>query len=218
MLSNAFWQYLAIQLPCLHAAAIGFMRTYSYLVRYETDFTLAQEKGLIPRNESSPGGQDHITWDAFARLVISFDRYPDADVSPRYNYGELRLTRLNFYSRIFLRKLTFHHIDAQWGTFLKNAIAPFIVVFVIVSAISSAMQVEMAVQGPENVMSDWAAFAHASRWFSVLVLGLSTFTIIFVLCLVTWMFFHDLWFARTVMNEKRNPSSEEWRTMKSGVI
>lgn len=194
------------------------MRTYSYLVRYETDFSLAQEKGLIPRNEPSQGGEDLITWDAFARLVISFNRFDDAFVSPRYCYGELRLTRLNFYSRIFLRKLTFHHIDAQWGTFLKGAIAPFIVVFIIISAILNAMQVEMAVQGTETIMSDWAVFARVSRWFSVFVLGLATFTIIFVLSLVTWMFLHDLWFARTVMNKKRDRSGTEWRAMKSGVV
>lgn len=224
MLSYAFWQYLAIQPSLqeadLQEAAIGFMRTYFYLVQYETDFSIAQEKGLIPRNEPSLGGEDLITWDAFARLTAYFGKYVDEVVSPRYSYGELRLTRLNFYSRLFLRKLTFHHIDAQWGTFLSNAIAPFIVVFIIVSVILNAMQVELAVQGTRNIDSHWAAFARLSEWFSVFALILATSATTFILILFTLFFFHDLWFARSIINgkRKRNPVNETWRTTKSGVI
>ena len=218
MLSYAFWEYLTTQHTDLRQAALGFMRTYSYLVRYETDFSLAQKKGLIPRNEPSQGGEDLITWDAFARLVASFDKFRDEQVSPRYSYGELRLTRLNFYSRIFLRKLTFHHIDAQWGTFLNHAIAPFIVVFVIASVILNAMQVGLAVSGTKDIGIDWAIFIYISKWFSFFVLILATSAIAFILFLITLFFFHDIWFARSIINEKFYSSSEAWKTRKSGVI
>ena len=47
-----------------------------YLVRYESDFAIAQEKGLIPRNGSSNSGQGLVTWDS-ARLIEHFDRFED---------------------------------------------------------------------------------------------------------------------------------------------
>ena len=39
LLSHAFWQFLQAQDPSLYLAALGFMRTYSYLVRSKTDLT-----------------------------------------------------------------------------------------------------------------------------------------------------------------------------------
>jgi hypothetical protein len=146
LLSSAFWQYLAVQ-PVgtgdVQKAAIGFMRSYSHLIQHESDFNLAQDKGLIPKAD----GNVAITWEAFAKLITAFDRYQDIHVSPRYSYGELRLTRLNFYTHIFLGKLTYHHIDAQWSTYLNRCIAPLLIVFAISSTILNAMQVELSVQG-----------------------------------------------------------------------
>ncbi|MCJ1356798.1 MAG: hypothetical protein MMC33_006794 [Icmadophila ericetorum] len=53
-------------------AAIGFMRTYAYLVEHESDFVLAQKLGLVP-------GIDIITWESFARFIIAFDNFEDLD-------------------------------------------------------------------------------------------------------------------------------------------
>lgn len=219
LLSYAFWQYLAVQPAEFREAAIGFMRTYSYLVRYETDFSIAREKGLIPENTSSSDGKDLITWDSFARLVASFDKFDDEAVSPRYSYGELRLTRLNFYSRIFLRKLTYHHIEAQWGTFLNSFLTPFIIVFVIVASILNAMQAEWAVQGIDDIDPRWVSFANLSKWFCVIILALVAFVVFLVMFLVVIMFLHDLYFASRIITEKkRDPHGESWRTRKSGVV
>ena len=195
------------------------MRSYSYLVYSETDFTLAVEKGLIPSNTTTDIGKNKITWDSFARLIASFENFGDEDVSPRYHYGELRLSRLNFYSRIFLGKLTFHHIDAQWGAFLNGAIAPFIVVFAVIAIILNAMQVELAVQNCNKVQSSWAAFANVSKWAAVIVLVFIMLVIIFISILVIFMFFHDLWFASNIMrSKKQDPYGTSWKTERSGVI
>ena len=200
-------------------AAIGFMRSYSYLVYSETDFTLALQKGLIPNTAPTVTGKDRITWDSFARLITSFEKFSDEDVSPRYRYGELRLSRLNLYSPIFLRKLTFYHIDAQWGTFLQGAIAPFIVVFAILAVILNAMQVELAVLNDNETRTSWAAFANASKWLAIVFLIFVLLVVIFICILVAVMFFHDLWFARNIMREKKKaPSSSSWKASKSAVV
>lgn len=194
------------------------MRTYSYLIRYESDYSLAQEKGLIPKNDLSKDGETLISWDTFAKLISSFDSFSDEKVSPRYSYGELRLTRLNFYSRIFLRKLTFHHINAQWGPFFSSAIAPFAVVFIIISVILNAMQVELAILYSGTVEPSWAAFTSASKWFSVFVLVFTSLVIVFVLSLAVFLFIHDTCFAlRILRDKKRNPDGGAWNTRKSAV-
>ena len=219
MLSFAFWEYLANKPASLRQAAIGFMRTYSYLIRYETDFSIAQGRGLIPSSTSTADGANAISWDDFARLISSFEKFGDDAVSPRYSYGELRLTRLNFYSRIFLGKLTFHHMSPQWGTFLSGAVAPLIVVFVIVSAILNAMQVVLAAQGMSNIEPPWVAFTNVSQWFSVLVLFLAMTAVIFLFVLIVLFFVHDIWFAAKVIKaKKRDPDSENWKGMKSSVV
>ena len=219
LLSYAFWQYLTAQPACVQEAAIGFMRTYSHLVHHESDFALAQEKGLIPRTSSGCNTEDLVTWENFARLIATFEHFGDDSVSPRYSYGELRLTRLNFYSPIFLRKLTFHHIDAQWGTFLNGLIAPLIAVFAIVSIVLNAMQVGLAAGGISNIELRWVTFINVSRWVSVIVLVFATLVMVFFLLLIAFFFFRDIWFAKSIINGKKSdPNGVAWRIRKSGVV
>lgn len=195
------------------------MRTYSHLIYYESDFSLAQEKGLIPKYEPSKDQECTMSWINFARLISSFENFGDEAVSPRYSYGELRLTRLNFYSRIFLRKLTFHHINAQWGTFLSSAIAPFLAFFIIVSVILNAMQVELAIQSIDNIERSWAVLTSVSKWFSVFVLVVAMLVIAFIVFLTAFLFIHDIYFAQRILRgKKKNPDGGAWSNRKSGVV
>jgi hypothetical protein len=216
LLSSAFWQYLVIQPGAgkIQNAAIGFMRSYSYLIQYEIDFNLAKDKGLIPKSD----GINDITWDAFAYLITTFDRYKDVHVSPRYSYGELRLTRLNFYSRILLGKLTFHHVDAQWGGYLNQFIVPVLTIFAVTSVILNAMQVTISVQSTRDLDKGWGVFVGVSEWFAVVSLVFVGLFIMFMLILITFMFFHDIWFARNIIKKKRNACDDTWKTIKSGVV
>ena len=220
LLSYAFWQYLATEPLDLQQAAIGFIRTYSYLIRYESDFLLAQEKGLIPKNHLAKDGESLISFDTFAKLISSFESFGDEAVSPRYEYGELRLTRLNFYSRIFLRKLTFHHLDAQWGSLFGSAIAPFAAIFIIITVVMNAMQVGLSAWSNDNIEpSRWATFINVSKWFCIFVLVFTMIVILFVLILVVFLFIHDTWFALRILREKKkNPQGGAWSNMKSGVV
>jgi len=219
LLSHAFWEYLALQPAGFRSAAIGFMRTYSLLVCSESDFFLAQEKRLIPRNDPNDPEAPHITWESFSRFISSFDSYGDEDVSPRYSYGELRLTRLNFYSRIFLGKLTYHHIDAQWGPYINGIMAPIFAVFVIFSVTLSAMQVELAAQGITDMEPRWAAFVFTSRCFSVVVLGLIASVVVCVSVFMVYLFVHEHVFALRILKEKKaKPHGGAWKSRKSGVV
>ncbi len=225
LLSHAFWKFLNTQPVELRRAITGFVRTYSYLVRYECDFRLASsdehQLALIPKDDGSVSadGSDHITFERFARFIAPFQKLPDDSVSPRYRYGELRLSRLNMYARIFLRKLTFHHIDAQWGAYLRRFLAPILSIFAVLSVALSTMQVELGVQGSlQDSPPIWTRFAYASRWFSCLVLVVIAITVIFFSLLIAFMILHDVWFARSVLRRRRQAPTMVSDKFKSGVV
>lgn len=225
LLSHAFWEFLNTQPIELRRAITGFVRTYSYLVRYERDFRLATDDehqlALIPKDDGSisADGSDQITFERFAGFIVAFHKLPDDSVSPRYRYGELRLTRLNICARIFLRKLTFHHIDAQWGAYLGRFLAPIISIFVILSVALSAMQVELSVQGSlHNSVPEWTYFAYVSRWFSCLILVIIAIIVIFFGLLIAFMALHDVWFARSVLRQRRRAPADISNEFKSGAV
>lgn len=225
LLSYAFWEFLNTQPVELRRAITGFVRTYSYLIRYECDFRLAtsneHQLALIPNDDGSvcADGSDHITFERFAGFIAAFQKLPDDSVSPRYRYGELRLSRLNMCARIFLRKLTFHHIDAQWGAYLGRFLAPLLSIFAVLSVALSAMQVELGVQGSlQESLPKWTYFAYVSRWFSCLILVIIVITMIFFSLLIAFMVLHDIWFARSVYRQRRRAPSSISNKFKSGVV
>jgi hypothetical protein len=77
--NNGSWIY--------RSAALGFMRTYVYLVQHESDFHLPQEQRLIP---------SEISFNEFRIFIERFRDIPDDKVSLRWRYGQLCLTRLNW--------------------------------------------------------------------------------------------------------------------------
>lgn len=169
LLSHAFWMtYLLSETSPLgnkrhkiRRAALGYIRTYRHLVKYESDFSIAQDKKarLIP---------PEVDWLQFCLFVSEFDNIKDSDVSGRYNYGELRLTRLNFYGKFILHKFNFMQLHGQYGTYFGQFFAPLLFIFATASVILSAMQVEMAVEQASGVLLE--AYAGVCHWFSVVIL------------------------------------------------
>ena len=43
--------------------------------------------------------------------------FQDADVSSRYAYGKIRLTRLNFFAPILLRRAFFQRVQYQYAAY-----------------------------------------------------------------------------------------------------
>jgi hypothetical protein len=169
LLSHAFWNFYLVDehspIPKsereeITRASLGFLRSYLYLVRHESDFILATEsnQSLVPKN---------ITYSEFISFILSFEMVEDVSVSPRYHFGELRLTRLNFWSKIFLRRSTYHQIHQQYGARFAQYYAPLLFIFAVFSVALSAMQVALAY--PTTMPSDqsWISFAKVSRGFSI---------------------------------------------------
>jgi hypothetical protein len=170
LLSHAFWEYYLVKpnphIPSdlqmkLHQAARGFLRSYACLIKHESDFVLAtQEKTrLIPKG---------IEFADFVKFILLCKaNIGDDDVSPRYHFGELRLTRLNFWCRIFLLKATYQKVEWQYAAYFAHYYAPILFVFALFSLLISAMQLVLAVRTILEPNDAWLVFARVGRGFAL---------------------------------------------------
>jgi hypothetical protein len=65
-------------------------------VHSDLDFHLAVQHGLLPAS---------VRPDSFARFIARFSRLPDNAVAPRFRFGEMRLSRLNSWAPLLLRRM-----------------------------------------------------------------------------------------------------------------
>ncbi|KAI9933585.1 hypothetical protein ASPWEDRAFT_30422 [Aspergillus wentii DTO 134E9] len=158
----------------LRKSALGFMRTYSYLIQSEYDFDIARAKCLISKNiEGMNGFVD------FLHFIDHFRHIQDSEVSRRYDhYGQLRLSRLNLWSKLYQWRMFYYKVDGQYGAYFARFTPPFLFIFGTVSVALSAMAVILAVDQDYEREPNWA-FAQVSTWFSVVCLAIIAATIAF---------------------------------------
>lgn len=165
MLCYKFWEVISTSLhpsaSAIRLSAFGFLRSYCHLIRHEVDLRIAQQDHiqLLPTD---------VSWTQFCNFVSSVHTMGDPQVSGRYQYGELRLSRLNFYAPILLRKFYYEQLHGQYGDIFGRFYSPILFAFAIVTTMLNAMQVEMAVESLS--VTHWTCLWSISRWFSTLVL------------------------------------------------
>ncbi|KAK4936070.1 hypothetical protein LTR10_022972 [Elasticomyces elasticus] len=94
LLDYKAWELYLSEPSETRAAACGFVLSYLWLICHESDFAIAKDHHLLP---------DFVEWSAWSDFAASaFDHLHERDsgtlkvtVSYRYQYGELRLSRLN---------------------------------------------------------------------------------------------------------------------------
>ena len=145
-------------------ASLGLLRSYSYLIAHESDFHIAQEKHLIPKD---------ITHFQLQRFLKPFRSVPDDAVCRRFQYGQIRLTRLNWAVRLCRPKTSgrafpWNYQERYWqtGQYLGRFGAPLLFVFATTSLILSAIQVVHGALGTDT----WPGFVRASWGFAIAVL------------------------------------------------
>lgn len=157
--------------------ALGFMRSYALLVRHHLDFVLARDAHLFPAQ---------FEWAEWSEFIAHFRRLEDEDVAPRYHYGQLRLSRLNWAVRLFrpsIAQTKWFYMIPYWSTavYVERSIAPLIFGFASLSLVLSSMQVLLAVPDDELGWSrvdpsSLPAMKRAFWLFSITVLLLSGLT------------------------------------------
>ena len=145
-------------------SALGFLRTYALLIRHPSDLHMAVEHHLIP---------EHIQWVPFTNFITPFRRLDDDEVSSRYHFGQLRLTRLNWAIRLFRPRSSkdwwyYHEVYWSTGAYIERFFAPLLFLFGSVTIILTAMQVLVTVpDGTIIAEARWVTVAKASWGFSV---------------------------------------------------
>ena len=186
--------------------ALGYLRSYSFLIRHESDYLIAQRADLIPKD---------ISYQDFKRFILPFRAILDEDISPRYHFGQLRLTRLDLAVQLLRPPSArgaiipyYHKRNWQTGDFLRRFGTPLLFFFAAFSVILSAMQVTLAALGQEA----WAVFVRASWGFSIAVIILiAASAAICALCIVGLLIAQGQFALRMRHQEKiavaRSPSA-----------
>lgn len=207
MFSHAFWKFYLTSAHSSIAederrkilrAAVGFLRTYVYPIRHKSDYILAQsdEHRLISQK---------ISFSAFIRFIEAF-RIDDGMVSPRYQFGQLRLTRLNFWIRILFFEYAYMKVHGQYGDYAARFYGPFLLIFATFSVLLAAMQVGLASLSTQ-AMGSWDVLVSVSRWFSIVTLVIVILTISLLMVALAFLGVRESSFAikKKYIDRRRDP-------------
>ena len=218
LLDRAFWLEHICSNEELHKAACGFVLSYVWLVCRESDFLIGKEQRLLPAE---------LSWEQWSHFQDSFLGKVNAEtlvqVSKRYQYGELRLSRLNQIYRMApsvasARNFVRGYLSPStwYQEFFRNSFGWLLAVFVYFTVALAGMQLGLAQEDLQR--SD--TFQQASY-------GLTIFSLVFVIAsvlaiLVTWFvltLFHYTsakMYHRDVMRERREKISRTELGLQAG--
>ncbi|KAH6999287.1 hypothetical protein EDB80DRAFT_765896 [Ilyonectria destructans] len=215
VLSYAFWDYYLVSdnspIPppdrlALLKAARGFLRSYAFLIQHEADYLLATHDnrlGLVPKS---------VTFHDLVEFLRYFKAIPDTEVSPRYAFGDLRLTRINFWVKVSLRRSKYFTEYGQYGAYFSQLYGPILFVFGVFALALNSMQVVLAVEPIIGAGNEWMSFAWMSRGFSVFALFVILLSAIGLIgSLLAFISRESLYAVRDRYREKRPGLGKESR-------
>ncbi|KAH7129343.1 hypothetical protein B0J13DRAFT_627192 [Dactylonectria estremocensis] len=164
--------------------ALGFLFSYIALLRYESDFHIAQDHHLLPKD---------VTWPAWSRLVREVLAVGNIyqHVDPRFIYGELRLSRLNKLYRLMWPFFMSGYIRVwqRYDDYWHQSFALLTSVTVYIAIVLTAMQVGLAT----FQLGDNRAFHAAAYGFTVfailgpLIFAAMALILFFVMLMDNWV-------------------------------
>ncbi|KAB2107956.1 hypothetical protein AG0111_0g3840 [Alternaria gaisen] len=156
----------------LYKCAYGFLLSYTALVQYESDYLIARNLNLLP------GGVKWRSWCELSRELLEYSPHNTARVNKRYQFGELRLSRLNKIYRVkglsliwsgsrnrglehLMRGYKFEF--ATYGQQFAGYLAPILAATAYIALVLTAMQVGLGT----DTLRESAPFHRASYGFTV---------------------------------------------------
>ncbi|KAL6862001.1 hypothetical protein J3F83DRAFT_746392 [Trichoderma novae-zelandiae] len=129
----------------LRRVARGFLYTYACLISTESDFAIAIERRLLPR-ETDDSPIKWAQWQRFARDIIA--QHDPANVHPRFTRAELRLSRINALHRTkqFLFSEAYFGGWNNYSSFFRDNFAWIAAITAYLVLILTAMQVGLATE------------------------------------------------------------------------
>ncbi|KAI0110406.1 hypothetical protein GGR51DRAFT_547660 [Nemania sp. FL0031] len=178
----------------LRRCALGFLFSYAALIRHESDFLLAREKHLIPREAQWPG---------WRQLVVELKtEHIYGQIDERYIYGELRLSRLNKIQYLHFSS-TFRGYLPPWrryGDFFHDNFTWLASVTVYIAIVLTAMQVGLAT----DALMKNRAFQAVSYGFTVFSIIGPLAAVGLIICAFFYIFLSN-WFATMNYRRRRVP-------------
>ena len=175
LLNAAYYTDIVCQDFDLYCAIIGFLQSYCSLIQFPIDLAIAQDLLLILKS---------ISWDqwvTFRRTILT--ETISSPINKRYEYGELRLDRLDKIYRFAGRGLNYFAVHRQFRACFIEYFAIFAAIFAFIATILTAMQVIVGVDSsPGLLVSICYRFSIMVLIFICLVFGLigSAFSSMFV--------------------------------------
>lgn len=194
LLSYEFWDAVFTEEWCateegrkVVSSTLGFMRSYSYLVQHPSDFAIATSKGLIPENvgvgpadarEEKDGEKEKdkepakITFEDFIAFIDWFSntKVGDDQVSLRYHYGDLRLSRLNFWAKFVLRDFNFEKAYGNYDAYFSRFYGPLLFTFGCINLIMGAINLGINTEKGGWKSASWKHLYDVGNVFAIIIL------------------------------------------------
>lgn len=121
----------------LYKLIVAFLRSYCSLIQFPTDLEIARDIYLLSKN---------VTWEQWAdfRQAV-LNKTNSHDINSRFQYGELRLHRLDLIYRFTGRGITYFTVHRTYTTYLQEYFTLFAAAFGFVAVILTAMQVLVSI-------------------------------------------------------------------------
>lgn len=182
--NHSVWKFhlypTTVSIEELRKNAAGLVRSYAYLIQRRSDYDLALSLKLIAGLKDTD--ED---FERFLRFIQVFVKdFKDKDLNPRYHYGEMRLSRLNIWTRLSGRGIMYTAQDGQYGAFFSRFLAPFLFAFGTLTVVLTAMSVvvgtlQIRVSETSHLGAEWYAFLNVCIWYSVICMVLAALIVLF---------------------------------------
>lgn len=200
LLQRQFWLDHLSNDEGLHSSALGMILSYVWLINHPSDLKIAHETGLLSTELK------WSDWITLSRQLTTFLPLHSLEgVAPRFQFGELRLSRINwiyrlnprFRLRYFVRG--YYYTYQQYGTYFQRNFGWLLTLGVFVSIVLSGLQVGLAT---EDLVKQ-SGFRETAYWSTVLSLGLAAAAVASVALLFVFFFLNNLVVAVIFLYKQR---------------
>ena len=170
LLSINFWKKYLVVNPEIYHDAMGLLASYMWLIGHESDFAIAKDKRLVP---------PELTWSEWlsvVQMVLGQKSLNRSMQIERYQYGELRLERINTIYRFMpgvpnrsLIRGYYREYYTEYSTFFQRNFAWLVAIFAVITIVLGAMQVGLQTRYLEHD-DDFPKGCHTFVVFSLVVL------------------------------------------------
>jgi len=127
-------------------ASCGFLFSYAKSITHASDYRIAVTHNLIP-------DIGFTNWQYFAEDITQTVQQPNFEPEKRWEYGELRLSRLNLIYKLNFRGYSYFYTYSDYGAYFGKNFKVVLLGFAYCTVVLSAMQVVVSARA----MDDWKA-------------------------------------------------------------